>query len=284
MRAEVETATLSGAVEHAIEFAREAWREVWAALAIQAMGVALFYFAFQAPVRFGAAFAMVLVGLTLALAASPPAAAALYRLSLGGAFAAEVGEGGLQWNRTESNLGQVWLLFALLLIVIWFPLSIAAGLALWLFRDLGSVSLGLFGHLQIGFMVAAAILALGAAGWSWLLLRLSLASVASISDGRVMLFDAWPLTAGRTLKIGLAWLVLHLPTAVSWGLALLLTLIEAKATGVQALPLPEAIGTALVIGAVSGFMQTPLTIGLFSYFYRPRPAETASPLRFAEGL
>lgn len=280
-----DTATLSGALEHALDFAREAWREAWAVLALQALGVALFYLSFQLGLRFGAAFSMGLFGLVLALAASPPAFGALYRLGLAGPHVPEIGPGGLQWDKTETNLSLVWGMFALLLAVIWFPLSIAAALAFMLFRDAGAVSLGLLGDVQIGFLAGAGILALGSIGWGWLLLRLSLASVTTAAEGRVLMFETWPLTAGRTLKIGLAWAVLHLPTVGSWGLALLLTLIEAKASGtVKTLPLPEAVGTALVIGAVSGFMQTPLAVGAFTYFHRPRVAEPASPLRFAEGL
>ncbi len=279
-----QTATLSGALEHSVDFAREAWREAWAPLALQALGVAMVYLSFQAPLGFGPAVLMFLTGLVMSLAACPPAWGALYRLALG-VDLGEIGPGGLQWGETETRLTMVWGMFLLLLAVIWFPLSAAAALAFYLFRDAGGVYLGLFGKVQIGFLAALGIMVAGGFGWSWLLLRLSLASAATVVEGKVMMFDAWSLTAGRSLKIGLAWLILHLPTVGSWGLALLLTLIEAKASGtVKALPLPEAIGTALVIGAVSGFMQTPLAIGAFGYFHRPRPAEAASPLRFAEGL
>ncbi len=108
----------------------------------------------------------------------------------------------------------------------------------------------------------------------WLSTRLTLVSVATIGEGRIMGFSTWPWTKGNVLRIFAATILIALPLSFAFGL---IVGVISGVLGVtdQAGASPMARGVLSFISGVGQYLVLlPAINGLLAYLYRGlRPPE-----------
>jgi hypothetical protein len=268
-------------VRAALEFRRLHWREVGGVLAFMA--------ATQTVAQAGSAAGdkgLTAVGEMAGLVAVCMATAALLRI----AFADEnpddpefrPGAGGFQWGKPEWRLigaGAV-LVFTFM---IYFVLALVVGVLFVLATGLTAkvepqatpeqimAALGPGGAAALAALVVSMTLV-----GLYIALRLSLAPAATIARRAVVVFPSWRMTKGQVLRIFAATFLSSIPTLLASLVAGVLLRALGEPTGPQgayqaAMPLALLIGA--IPGVVSGFVQTPISVGLTAYLYRGlRPA------------
>jgi hypothetical protein len=99
----------------------------------------------------------------------------------------------------------------------------------------------------------------GTLGLIWVMVRVSLAPIASVAEGRVRVLSGWPLTRGAAVPIAAAFVVVAVvPAAILTVLARL-----DPPNGVWA-----GWARDLAAGAIVAGLWLPLEVGVMSYFYR----------------
>jgi hypothetical protein len=263
-------------VRAAYTFWRTYWRPVAGALAVLAAVTAFQIYANLTGNR-GFSF----LGMLISIAASTMAMGALFRLAFSdehpGDPAFRPGPSGLQWGAMEWRLLGATLLVALLMVialVLFFFLFILAVIMLAgsgaigadtdpeeLARAIGApgaILLLLLMLILLGTIIYAAV-------------RLVLVPAATAASGKVMVFETWALTKGQFWPILGAVILVSLPSLIAGMVTGAISSsagVEGSREGAQVLPPATALVVALLSGAVSGFVQAPLTAGLGAYLYR----------------
>lgn len=273
------------AVRAAFAFRRHHWRQVVPALGVVAVGSAI-DFAGELTGDSG----LRLIGSLINLVATIVAYGALLRLAFVDERPEEPelqpGAGGLQWRRPETRiLGVIGLMFLVGLIattafilvgVILVMVLLSAGLIQPLSpgatpQQITEAMTPQSAAILVGFLFACGAVVV------YLFCRLILALPATISRGKVAVFETWALTKGQAWRIFAAVVLSNAPSiAAGLLLAVLVSILAGSGAEGEAvrLALPAALPLAVIWGVVAGFIQLPVTIGLSAYLYRGlRPAD-----------
>jgi len=189
---------------------------------------------------------------------------ALMRLALADLHTDEAeyqpGPFGLQWTGIETRvLGAVALLAvlaALLTIATVFLVSLVT-IVVAAVTGTAKAATTLAGPSFIAFWIVLAVCVLVTV---WAFIRLSLAMAATVDRKQVQVFSTWTLTQGRVIPVGVALVVVTLPTLI---LSVSARFIQGggPATGL-------AVALWALYALVAGFAQTPLIAGVGAWFYR----------------
>ena len=273
----MEQVTTSEAVREAVEVTRWAWRRAGLAQLAAAAAIALLFVSVRGPLQPGAAETCGDLGLIIGAVSWAPLWGALHRLALGGAAAARVRFGGLQFDQTELRflaLGGVAAMAAVLLML---PLVAVSAAVFILFRGLGLIHLGPLGGFQISFLIAAAVWLAGVAAFGYAALRLAFAPAATASKRKLVIVETWPLTARYIRAVGWGWILAQAPLLLCLALLGVADSIELqdRLGSTSRWLLPDAILAGAVLGFVVAFIEVPLTAGLLGLMYRRQRAERA---------
>ncbi len=269
------------AVRAAFAFRRNHWRAVSSALAIVTLGSTL-----DLVGQLSSQINLRYLGVPLSLIGIVISYAGLLRLAFQDEHQGDpdmkMGAGGLQWALPELRLlSVVGLMLVVVAIFTCLVLLLGVILAVTL---LTSGAIQPISKLATPEEVAAALTPQAGAAFSafffactvglaYVFARLSLAMPATISRGAVAVFQTWVLTKGQAWRIFGAIVLSNAPSiAASLLLAALLSLMIGPA-GVGKLSIVSALPLALIGGAVTGFVQIPINVGLVAFLYRGlRPA------------
>ncbi len=268
--------TVSEAVAEAGDFARSAWRDCWAVMLIVIVGQTLVFMGAHAAETDWRPWIWPKLGALLTIA-YVPLFGALYRLGVGGEPTRSLGPGGLQWTGVEWRLLCVWAVLAFILGLGVAPIAIVSAPLIYFFRH-HAVALGPLGSWSVATLILAPFWLVFGSILLRLWGRLGLAGSITTARGRISPLSGWSMTRGLGWTIGLAWLVVQIPTLGGWLALMAMNLIEADdlAAGAHAVwPLPEAIGAGAVMGILSAAVQLPLSVGLLTGVYcLLKPSET----------
>ncbi len=263
-------------VRAAIGFWREATPRVWAPLAVFTAVLA----GMQIATALGLAPVWRLASVLVVLLTSALAYGALFRIAFEPEHPGDAdfrhGPAGLQWGKPE------WRILAATLLLLLFYLLVVLGAVFLAF--LVAVAFGAAGDLRParagGFFATPAglaamfVLLASFVGLLWSTIRLSMALPATVDRKQVQVFSVWNITKGHV------WIILG---------AALLTGLPSLAVGLAgglANAMSDSSGLRLALGLlgalVGGFVQAPLTAGLYSHIYRllrdRSGGDTAQPL------
>jgi hypothetical protein len=263
-------------VRAAYTFWRTYWRPVAGALAVFAVVTALQVY-WNTTGQTGLSF----LGTLMSVAASTMAMGALYRLAFAdehpGDPGFQPGPFGLQWGAMEWRLLGATLLIFLLLIIAMVVFFFLVMLAVVMLAGSGAIgadtdpqelarALGAPGAILLLLLMTVLLVTVIYAA-----VRLVLVPAATASSGKVQVFETWPLTKGQFWPILGAVVLVSLPSIIA---GVLTAAISSTATeegpvdGTHVLPAATALVVALLSGAVTAFVQAPLTAGLGAYLYR----------------
>jgi hypothetical protein len=270
-------------VRAAIEFRRLHWREVSGVLGAVALGGAVTTAGQISGDRLAE-----LLGNAFYMPTTVMACAALFRLAFRDEHPHDEefhpGPQGFQWGRVEWRLVGVFFLvvfaftiFAALFFFAMILVLAAAGLRNALSSQTPEAMLTALGP---GGTLLITALGLGMLGSiTYMAIRVSLAQAATVSRGRISVFETWRLTKGQFLPILGATVLILLPTLLaSLVLSILVSALGQPAgeNGVREVAMPLALVIGAIPAVVVAFVQLPLSVGLTAYLFRGlRPPEEA---------
>jgi hypothetical protein len=261
--------TISGALSAAWSILSLHWRTIWGILALNALSWT---------VIFAGVFAhrpeLASAGIGASLATSYPLRGAVFRLSAGpesaNSPAYKLGALGIQWGWMELRMFGAWALTGVFLAIILMIVTIAlmAPLVGIFMSHVPPLTLAqpddfLRGLGPDGPQVLTMVDIVLAAVFAFLAMRLFLAMPASALSGRLAVLRTWKLTHGAFWTIFVAYVVVQVPTLITWFLAI------ASLKGELADFTPvQTFGYAILSGILAGAASAPLNAGLQAYFYK----------------
>lgn len=255
-------------LERALSFSATAWRDVWLVMSLSAAGPAAVFFGAFGPVSRDMSEMLMLGGAAWSAVFWAPQTAGLYRSALNQMTARDerrhsLGLAGLKWSMTEVRLIGLASLMFLLAVLLVIPAAVVLGAVTVALRT--QTELGLQTCMRFGAYSALAVFAAYPLIW----LRVSLGGPATVAEGRIRLFQTWPLTKGRLFAVAGRTLVLMalLPLGAIVALALNPVLQIEPAIGQPYWPLSYAAGGAVAAGLYYGAFVPAMFAGLQTQLY-----------------
>ena len=197
-----------------------------------------------------------------------PQTAGLYRSALNQMSGRDerrhsLGLAGLKWSMTEVRLIGLASLMFLLAVLLVIPAAVVLGAVTVALRT--QTELGLQTCMRFGAYAALAVFAAYPLIW----LRVSLGGPATVAEGRIRLFQTWPMTKGRLSAVAGRTLVVLalLPLGAIVALALNPVLQIEPAIGQPYWPLSFAAGGAVAAGLYYGAFVPAMFAGLQTQLY-----------------
>ena len=255
-------------LERALSFSATAWRDVWLVMSLSAAGPAAVFYGAFGPVSRDMSQMLLLGGAVWSAVFWAPQTAGLYRSALNQMTGRDerrhsLGLAGLKWSMTEVRLIGLACLMFLLAVLLVIPAAAVLGAVTLTLRT--QTELGLQTCMRYGAYAALAVFVAYPLIW----LRVSLGGPATVAEGRIRLFQTWPLTkrrlgavAGRTLV-----LMALLPLGAVVALALDPLLRIEPAIGQPYWPLSYAAGGAVAAGLYYGAFVPSMFAGLQTQLY-----------------
>ena len=255
-------------LERALNFSATAWRDVWLVMSLSAAGPAAVFFGVFGPVSRDMSQMLLLGGAAWSAVFWAPQTAGLYRSALNQMSGRDerrhaLGLAGLKWGMTEVRLIGLASLMFLLAVLLVIPAAAVLGAVTIALRT--QTELGLQTCMRYGAYAALAVFAAYPLIW----LRVSLGGPATVAEGRIRLFQTWPLTKGRLTAV--AWRTVALMALTPLGAIAALALdpylrIE-PAIGQPYWPLSFAAGGAVAAGLFYGAFVPSMFAGLQTQLY-----------------
>ena len=255
-------------LERALSFSATAWRDVWLVMSLSAAGPAAVFYGAFGPVSRDMSQMLLLGGVVWSAVFWAPQTAGLYRSALNQMSGRDerrhsLGLAGLKWSMTEVRLIGLASLMFLLAVLLVIPAAAVLGAVTIALRT--QTELGLQTCMRYGAYAALAVFAAYPLIW----LRVSLGGPATVAEGRIRLFQTWPLTKHRLSAVAGRTLVLMtlLPLGVIATLALDPLLRIEPAIGQPYWPLSFAAGGAVAAGLYYGAFVPAMFAGLQTQLY-----------------
>lgn len=258
--------SLSDLIGEASDFARDAWRDCWLAMLVVAAAHTLIFLNHHVAVSdwrpgpLGWIAPLLFLGYV-------PLYGGLYRVALGGRAMKTLGPGGLQWSGAEWRLIAVGVVIAFIIGLAMTPFLAATGIAALIMGLKTVMSAGPLGQ-WARWAPAGAVIWLF---FFWIMApriaRLMLGWAYSVAREKVEPFGGWEPAKGVGWRIAVGLVISYAPVMLGWLAVYALTLIEPDALVAGYWPLPEAIGAAVLLGALTAAVQVPLSAGILSGAY-----------------
>jgi len=255
-------------LERALSFSATAWRDVWLVMSVSAAGPAAVFFGAFGPVSRDVSQMLLLGGAAWSAVFWAPQTAGLYRSALNQMTGRDerrhaLGLAGLKWSMTEVRLIGLASLMFLLAVLLVIPAAAVLGAVTLALRS--QTELGLQTCMRFGAYAALAVFAAYPLIW----LRVSLGGPATVAEGRIRLFQTWPLTNRRLGAVAWRTLVLIglIPLGAVAAFALDPYLRIEPAIGQPYWPLSFAAGGAVAAGLYYGAFVPSMFAGLQTQLY-----------------
>ena len=279
--------TAGQAAREALDFTIIAWRDAWAVQALFAASLAVLFVGLRGRLSPADAADLSGIGFAASVLLAVPLAAALLRLSLGGAALRGLGPGGLQFGLAELRLLVIGLAGLGVALLAWLPVVAVSAAVFVAFGGAGMAELPLIGPIRVSFLVAAGVWFAALAAYLYLAARASMCAPATVGKRRLVLMDAWAIGQGQAAAIlgGLAATAAPLVLLATATVFLDRLAVHDPDWGpMRNWQLPDSIMAGAVLGAAIAFVQAPLSIGVLGAVYRAQRARRMEKTRVPERL